>query len=48
MSKPIEEAQRILSVGIVNGEVTQKDIADMLAILLPLLPKEEEKGNPAD
>lgn len=48
MSKPIEEAQRILSVGIVNGEVTQEEIANMLAILLPLFPKEEVKGNPAD
>lgn len=47
MKKVIEDVQRILSVAIVNEEITIADISEMLANLLPLFPK-EKYDNPAD
>lgn len=41
MKKPIEEAKKILSVAIVNGEIEIKDLSELLSLLLPLFPKEE-------
>ena len=47
MKKPCEEAKKILSVAIVNGEIDLKDIGELLSVLMPLFPKEECE-NPAD
>ena len=47
MKEVIRETLTRLEIAVANDEVTLEDIAEMLAELLPMFPKEEYK-NAAD